>query len=370
MSLKRDLRLIDEHFKSESVDVSTISSSADKTVKTVDITHKGVLCIEEPKSVMKNNFVPVIIEDWHSDDDIKDELSPTIEGETSGILKTFITGVENQLDCKVKFIRSNNGTKFKNSAMTQFCDDKEAVNNACYVLNKALVTKPHNKTPYELIHGRPPQIDFMKPFGCLVTILNTRDNLGKFEGKADKGYIVGYLVVSKATRLFNKRTKIVEETLNIRFQENIPNVKGNGPDWLFDIDSLTISMNYMPVVIGNQSNGIAGTKEKLVAYAKNSEEDARKKAPEEDTGKASDNGGHDNQVSRSEDGSLFQQDRLTEHNKSTNDINTVSSPVSTAGPSFVNAASQIPLNAVEPSASTNDFEEHSFFIRSYLQKSL
>nr|GFA03546.1 ribonuclease H-like domain-containing protein [Tanacetum cinerariifolium] len=71
---------------------------------------------------------------------------------------------------------------------------REAVNTACYVLDRALVTKPHNKTPYELICGRPPLIDFMKPFGCSITILNTRDNLGKFEREADEGYFVGYLV--------------------------------------------------------------------------------------------------------------------------------------------------------------------------------
>nr|GFD51234.1 hypothetical protein [Tanacetum cinerariifolium] len=71
--------LIDEHFKSESVDVSTVSSSADKTV---DITHKGVLSIKEPKSVMKNNFDPPIIEDCHSNDDSEDELSPTVEIKT------------------------------------------------------------------------------------------------------------------------------------------------------------------------------------------------------------------------------------------------------------------------------------------------
>nr|GFD18338.1 hypothetical protein [Tanacetum cinerariifolium] len=165
---------------------------------------------------------------------------------------------------------------------------------------------------------------------------------------------------SKAIRVFNKRTGIVEKTLNIIFKENVPNVKGNRPDWIFDIDSLTISMNYVPIVTGNQTNGIAGTKEKLVADAKDSADDAGKKAPEVDAGEASDNGGHDNQVSRSEDGSLFQQDRQTEYNNSTDDINTVSSPVSTAGPSFVNAASQIPLNAAGPSASTNAFEEHSF----------
>ncbi|GJR29083.1 ribonuclease H-like domain-containing protein [Tanacetum coccineum] len=109
---------------------------------------------------------------------------------------------------------------------------------------------PHNKTPYELIRGRPPLIDFMKPFGCPVTILNTRDHLGKFDGKADEGYFVGYSVVSKAIRVFNKRTRIVEDTLNIRFLENTSNVKGNGPDWLFNVDSLTISMNYVPVAAG------------------------------------------------------------------------------------------------------------------------
>ncbi|GKB60611.1 putative ribonuclease H-like domain-containing protein, partial [Tanacetum coccineum] len=184
--------------------------------------------------------------------------------ETSGILKTFITEIENQLDYKVKVIRSDNGTEFKNSVMNQFCEMKgikrefsvartpqqngvaerrnrtlieaartmlvdsklpttfwaEAVNTACYVLNRVLVIKPHNKTPYELIRGRTPLIDFMKPFGCPVTILNTRDHLGKFDGKADEGFFVGYSVVSKAMRVFNKRTRIVEETLNIRFLEN------------------------------------------------------------------------------------------------------------------------------------------------------
>ncbi|GJS06710.1 putative ribonuclease H-like domain-containing protein [Tanacetum coccineum] len=202
----------------------------------------------------------------------------------------------------------DNGTEFKNSVMNQFCEMKgikrefsvartpqqngvaerrnrtlieaartmlvdsklpitfwaEAVNTACYVLNRVLVIKPHTKTPYEVIHGRTPLIDFMKPFGCSVTILNTRDHLGKFDGKDDERFFVGYFVVSKAMRVFNKRTKIVEETLNIRFLENTPNVTGNGPDWLFNVDSLTISMNYVPVVAGKQTNGIAGTRDYIV----------------------------------------------------------------------------------------------------------
>ncbi|GKC09590.1 ribonuclease H-like domain-containing protein [Tanacetum coccineum] len=100
----------------------------------------------------------------------------------------------------------------------------------------------------------------MRPFGCPVTILNTIDHLGKFDGKADEGFFVGYSLNSKAFRVFNSRTRIVEENLHIRFSENTPNVVGSGPDWLFDIDALTRTMNYKPIVAGTQSNGFAGTK--------------------------------------------------------------------------------------------------------------
>ncbi|GJV01644.1 ribonuclease H-like domain-containing protein [Tanacetum coccineum] len=100
----------------------------------------------------------------------------------------------------------------------------------------------------------------MRPFGCPVTILNTIDHLGKFDGKADEGFFVGYSLNSKAFRVFNSRTRIVEENLHIRFSENTPNVVGSGPDWLFDIDALTRIMNYEPIVVGTQSNGFPGIK--------------------------------------------------------------------------------------------------------------
>ncbi|GJU34578.1 putative ribonuclease H-like domain-containing protein [Tanacetum coccineum] len=224
--------------------------------------------------------------------------------ETSGILKSFITKIENLVDHKVKVIRCDNGTEFKNKEMNQFCKMKgilrqfsvartpqqngvaerrnrtlieaartmladsklpttfwaKAVNTACYVQNRVLVVKPHNKTPYELFHGRTPTLSFMRPFGCPVTILNTIDHLGKFDGKADEGFFVGYSLNSKAFRVFNSRTRIVEENLHIRFSESTPNVVGSGPDWLFDIDALTRTMNYEPIVAGTQSNGFAGTK--------------------------------------------------------------------------------------------------------------
>nr|GEZ23814.1 retrovirus-related Pol polyprotein from transposon TNT 1-94 [Tanacetum cinerariifolium] len=88
----------------------------------------------------------------------------------------------------------------------------------------------------------------MRPFGCHVTILNTLDHLGKFDGKSDDGFFVGYLLNSKAFRVYNLRTRKVEENLHVRFFEDKPSIAGNGPKWLFDIDVLTKSMNYMPVV--------------------------------------------------------------------------------------------------------------------------
>ncbi|GJX34906.1 putative ribonuclease H-like domain-containing protein [Tanacetum coccineum] len=108
----------------------------------------------------------------------------------------------------------------------------EAVNTACYVLNMVLVTKHQNKTPYELLIGNLPSIIFMRPFGCPLIILNTLDSLGKFDGKSDEGYLLGYSTTSKAFRVYNKRTKRVEENLHINFLEDQPNVTGTGPNWI------------------------------------------------------------------------------------------------------------------------------------------
>ncbi|GKC21292.1 putative ribonuclease H-like domain-containing protein, partial [Tanacetum coccineum] len=76
----------------------------------------------------------------------------------------------------------------------------------------------------------------------------------------DEGFFVGYSTNRKAFRVFNNRTRIVEENLHVQFSEHTPNIAGSGPNWLFDIDALTKSINYKPVVVWNQSNGSTGTK--------------------------------------------------------------------------------------------------------------
>ncbi|GJS51647.1 retrovirus-related pol polyprotein from transposon TNT 1-94 [Tanacetum coccineum] len=165
---------------------------------------------EEPKVVRKCKDAP-IIEDWVSDDEEENMSQPKIEKK---IVRPTIV--------KKDFVKSKQQEKTARKTVKQ----AEAVNTACYVQNRVLVVKPHNKTPYELFHGRTPTLSFMRPFGCHVTILNTIDHLGKFNGKADEGFFVGYSLNSKAFRVFNSRTRIVEENLNIRFSESTPNIVG------------------------------------------------------------------------------------------------------------------------------------------------
>ncbi|GJV47851.1 putative ribonuclease H-like domain-containing protein, partial [Tanacetum coccineum] len=319
------------------------------------------------------------------------------------------------------------GTKFKNSEMNQFCEMKgikrefsvartpqqdrvaerknrtlieaartmladlllpttfwvEAINTACYVQNRVLITKPHNKTPYELLISRSPNLDFMRPFGCPITILNTLDHLGKFERKDDEGFLVGYSVNSKEFWVFNTRTKKVEENLHIKFLENKPNVAGSGPEWLIDIDSLTKYMNYEPFSVGNQTNGDAGIEtnvntvqtgqEKasnheyilLLFFTSDSQgpkssddefvNDARKKNDAQYPVKDGDKNGHEKDVRNQEEALKKQFDQETKRlvgqgedtiTNSTNRLNTVSPSVSAAKQSFDN--NDLPTNPLMP----------------------
>nr|GEV90643.1 hypothetical protein [Tanacetum cinerariifolium] len=133
---------------------------------------------KEPKVVKKNDDAP-IIEEWVSDDKEEEVSQPKIEKK---IVKPSISKIEfqtqNDLENRIRIIHSFENINFK----------------------------------------------FYKTIWCPVTILNTIDHLGKFDGKADESFFIGYSLNSKAFRVFNSRTRIVEEKLHIRFSENTPNV--------------------------------------------------------------------------------------------------------------------------------------------------
>nr|GFA39430.1 putative ribonuclease H-like domain-containing protein [Tanacetum cinerariifolium] len=148
--------------------------------------------------------------------------------ETSGILKKFITEIENMKDLKVKIIRCDNGGEFRNKEMNYFCSQKgikREFSNARTPQQNG-VAERRNRTLIEAARTISPAIGFIKPFGCHVMILNTLDNLEKFEEKGDKCYFIGYSMSSKAFRVFNKRTKRIEENLHVEFLENKAIEKG------------------------------------------------------------------------------------------------------------------------------------------------
>ncbi|KAI3784263.1 hypothetical protein L1987_43358 [Smallanthus sonchifolius] len=189
--------------------------------------------------------------------------------ETAEILKSYILRVENQSNQKVKIIsaprtpQQNGVAERRNitlieSARSMLADSKlplafwaEAVSTA-YVQNRVLIVIPLNKTPYELWFQRVPYIGFLKPFGCPCTILITHGVLPKFGAKSDEGYFVGYSSQSKAYRVFNSRTIIVEESANVECREHIVCEQGKSPNWLFDIDSF--SQIFEPLTFSNMES--------------------------------------------------------------------------------------------------------------------
>nr|GFA15208.1 retrovirus-related Pol polyprotein from transposon TNT 1-94 [Tanacetum cinerariifolium] len=179
------------------------------------------------KSLIKKMYCLVVTDDYSRFTWV---FFLAFKDKTSAILKTFINRIENLVDHKVKVIRCDNGTEFKNREMNQFCEMKgimrqysvartpqqnrvakkrnrtlikaartmladsklpttfstEVVNTACNVQNRVLVVKPYSKTSYEVFHGRTPALSFIRPFGCHVTILNTKDHLGKVDDQKKK----------------------------------------------------------------------------------------------------------------------------------------------------------------------------------------
>ncbi|GJU87408.1 putative ribonuclease H-like domain-containing protein [Tanacetum coccineum] len=269
----------------------------------------------------------------------------TTKDETSEILKRFIKEIENLVDKKVKIIRSDNGTEFKKKVMDDFCREKgikreysvartpqqngvaerrnrtlieaartmladsklpttfwaEAVSTACYVQNRVLVVKPHNKTPYELFRGFKPALSFMRPFGCHVTILNTLDSLGKFDGKSDEGTseensqecIV--MLIWKDTSYFDSPTKDVNngepktaDDAQKQVEDGLNNE--NAEQEMFADDSSTKDVNAAGQQVNTASPDVNTGSLKLnvvgpsVSTASPNEEDSTGEEPEVDLG--------------------------------------------------------------------------------------
>ncbi|GJU56228.1 putative ribonuclease H-like domain-containing protein [Tanacetum coccineum] len=186
--------------------------------KPLHMLHMDLFGPTNVKSLMKKSYCLVVTDDFSRFSWV---FFLATKDETSGVLKTFITEIKNQLDYKVKVIRSDNRTEFKNSVINQFCEMKGITRefSVARTPQQNGVAEKRNRTLIEA--ARTMLADSKLPTTFWAEAVNT------------------------ACYVLNK-------------------VVGNEPDWLFDVDSLTISMNYVPVVAGNQTNGITGTRDNIV----------------------------------------------------------------------------------------------------------
>nr|GEV64731.1 hypothetical protein [Tanacetum cinerariifolium] len=306
--------------------------------------------------------------------------------ETCPVLKTFITSLENQLSLKVKVIRSDNGTEFKNYDLNQFCGLKgikrefsvprtsqqngiaerknktlieaartmlagsllpipfwaEAVNTACYVQNRVLVTKPHNKTPYELLHGRTPSIGFMRPFGCPVTIFNTLDHLGKFQRKIDEGFLVGYSVCFQDTFDAEKVGEEVTQTYVLFpvWSAGSTNPQNNDKDALVD---------------GKEHDDDTQKSESAVLHFSNSSAQTRKQVDKTE---------RENKGNSPVESFIRFKDLHAEFeecsNNSSNGVNASSSSIPTVGHNFINSTNNLSAAGPYNTAVSPTCEKYSF----------
>nr|GEW74147.1 retrovirus-related Pol polyprotein from transposon TNT 1-94 [Tanacetum cinerariifolium] len=161
-------------------------------------------------------------------------------------------------------IRTDNGTEFVNRHLIQYYDSVgiKAVATACYTQNQSLIQTFHNKTPYELVYDKKPDLSFLRVFGALCYATNDSEDLGKLQAKAYIIFFVGYAPDRKGYRIYNKRTRQIMETIYVTFDEltgqtapdhislgPTPNLLTPGPISLGLVLSSATAIPYLPLQI-------------------------------------------------------------------------------------------------------------------------
>nr|GEY00953.1 retrovirus-related Pol polyprotein from transposon TNT 1-94 [Tanacetum cinerariifolium] len=183
--------------------------------------------------------------------------------ETPEVLKEFLTMIQQNLQAPVITVRTDRGTEFLNKTLNAFFKEEviknqtstartpeqndvverwnrtlveaartmlsalqlplffwaEAIATACYTQNRSIIIPTHGKTPYHIINDRKPLIKDLYIFGCICYITRDGENLDKMKEKEDPCILVGYSTQLKGYRVYNKRTRMIVESIHIRFDE-------------------------------------------------------------------------------------------------------------------------------------------------------
>nr|GEW50206.1 hypothetical protein [Tanacetum cinerariifolium] len=124
----------------------------------------------------------------------------------------------------------------------------EAVATTCYTQNHSIIRLRHGKTPYELLHGKLPDLSFFHIFGALCYPTNDSENLGKLQSKADIGIFIGYAPTKKTFQIYNRRTRRIIKTIHVDFDELTPMASEHSSlePTLYEMTSAIISSGLVP----------------------------------------------------------------------------------------------------------------------------
>jgi hypothetical protein len=202
------------------------------------------------------------------------------KSQTQETLKGFLRWAQNKFGLRIKKIRSDNGTEFKNSQIEGFLENEgikhefsspytplldmartmldeyktsdrfwaEAINTACYAINRLYLHRILKKISYELLTGKKPNVSYFRVFGSKCFILVKRGRKSKFAPKAVEGFLLGYDSNTRAYRVFNKSTGLVEVSCDIVFDEtNGSQVEQVDLDELDDEEASCVALRNMSI---------------------------------------------------------------------------------------------------------------------------
>ena len=247
--------------KGKQVKSSFKSKNVVSTSRPLQLLHMDLVGPSRIRSRGGNLYIFVIVDDFSR---FTWTLFLSHKSDTFNAFKRFAKVVQNEKGTTIVSLRSDHGKEFENEDFSCYCFENginhnfsaprtpqqngvverknrcleemartmlndsplpksfwaDAINTACYVMNRALIRPILKKTPYELYFGRKPNISHLHVFGCKCFVHNNgKDHLGKFDAKSDEGIFIGYSLTSKAFRVFNKRTLQVEESVHVVFDE-------------------------------------------------------------------------------------------------------------------------------------------------------
>ncbi|GJR99681.1 integrase, catalytic region, zinc finger, CCHC-type containing protein [Tanacetum coccineum] len=212
------------------------------------------------QTINGKKYILVIVDDYSRFTWVKFLRS---KDETPTVVIKFLKQIQVGLNKTVRFIRTDNGTEFVNKTLYDYYESvrifhqktvprtpqhngvvkrrnrtlveaartmlifskapmflwAEVVATACYTQNRSLIHTRHDKTPYELVHNKKPDLTFFRVFGALCYPTNDSENLGKLQPRADIGIFIGYAPSRKGYRIYNKRTRQIMETIHVQFDE-------------------------------------------------------------------------------------------------------------------------------------------------------